>query len=357
MSAIFGDIEFKTKAWSQFGVRNIIKELPSGGIGVLAPEVLAELKGRDASVSARQLKAMESGDYSELRKTPPPNRDITTEPIRQQEFKVRRGGYEIPVTSYCLEAKMKKIKPGVVYFHGGAWRMGSRLNVQNPLRLLTQLSGAIVFNVEYRLAPEHTYPVGTDDCWAVVKYVHVNAQELGIDPAKIAVAGDSAGGNFAAVCSRRDRNGRFNIIRQQILIYPALTHTNPDGMTDYHFSLDDYEFDDSEAHYIVPCITALSTSVPGRFLYVNNSKEARLPDTSPLLDTDFLRLPKTLIVCAEYDFLTQQCRTYARRLAKAGVDVTLIMYRGTNHGFMIRVGRYPQSTDVQKEIAKAISLL
>jgi acetyl esterase/lipase len=147
------------------------------------------------------------------------------------------------------------------------------------------------------------------------------------------------------------------MIRQQILIYPALTHTNPDGMPDYHFSLDDYEFDDSEAQYIVPCITALSTSLSGKFLYVNNGEEARLPDASPLLDTDFSRLPKTLIICAEYDFLTRQCRTYAMRLAKAGVDVTLIIYRGTNHGFMTRVGRYPQSTDVQKEIAKIISLL
>jgi acetyl esterase/lipase len=357
MNILYGDVEFKVKAWSQSGVHNIIKELPSGGIGVLAPEVLDELRNKDASVSAKQLKAMGSGDYSELRKTPPPNTDITTEPIRQQEFKVRRSAYEVPVTSYCLESVMNNLKPGVVYFHGGGWRMGSRLNVQNPLRLLTQLSGAMVFSVEYRLAPEHTYPAGTDDCWAVVKYVHSNAEKLGIDPSKITVAGDSAGGNFAAVCSRRDRNGRFNIIHQQILIYPALTHTNPDGMPDYHFSLDDYEFDDSEAQYIVPCITALSTSFSGKFLYVNSKEEARLPDALPLLDTDFSRLPKTLIICAEYDFLTQQCRTYARRLAKARVDVTLIIYQGTNHGFMTRTGRYPQSTDVQKEIAKMISLL
>jgi acetyl esterase/lipase len=201
------------------------------------------------------------------------------------------------------------------------------------------------------------YPVGTDDCWSVVKYVHSNAETLGVDPNGITVAGDSAGGNFAAVCSRRDRNGRYNIIRQQVLIYPALTHTNPEGAEDYHFSLDDYEFDDSEAQYIVPCITALSSSVPGRFLYVNNSREASQPDASPLLDTDFTRLPRTLIICAEYDFLTQQCRTYARRLAKAGVESTLIIYRGTNHGFMTRTGRYLQATDVQKEIAKAISSL
>jgi hypothetical protein len=129
----------------------------------------------------------------------------------------------------------------VVYFHGGGWRIGSRLNVQNPLRLLAQLSGAVIFKVEYRLAPEYMYPVGTDDCRAVVKYVHSNAEKFGVDPSKIIVAGDSAGCNIdylpgykswlygpcrtlSAVngCAKRNRKGSLFVISKTAYVSAIL---------------------------------------------------------------------------------------------------------------------------------------
>lgn len=356
---MFGEGCFTDTRWMQFGVKHIIKQIPNDGrTGVLAPELLAYLQNINTEVAcAEQMRAMATGDYETLRKAPPPNCDITTEPLTQWEFPVNRKSHDIMVTACCLTSVAQRLKPAVVYFHGGGWRFGSRNNVQNPMRLLAQFSGAVVYNVEYRLAPEYMYPFGTDDCWAVLKYVHANAETLQVDPTRITVAGDSAGGSIAAACARRDRNFRMGILKQQVLFYPVLSHIDLDGEKDYHFSSDDYVFDDCQSQWILPSIHALSASVPDKFLYVNNRQEALSPDASPLMDSDFRDLPKTLIICAEYDFLTQQCRTYAKRLAQAGIDTTLMVYRGTNHGFMTRVGRYLQSTDAQKEFANAVKSL
>ena len=349
---MFGDICFPEKTWTQFGVRHIVKEIPgTEQTGVLAPEVLRAIReGR----TGQTMRGIETGSYAQARSAAAPNRDITSRPIRQWEFAVSRDGYDIMVTACCLEALADAVKPAVVYFHGGGWRVGSRNSVQNPMRLLAELSGAVVFNVEYRLAPEYRYPCATDDCWWVVKYVYRHAEELLVDRARIAVSGDSAGGNLAAACARRDRNGRTRMIRQQVLIYPALSQVDPSGEEDYHFSLDDYQFDDSQAKWITSSILALAASLTGPLLYAADPAEARTPDASPLFDTTFAGLPRTLIICAEFDFLTQQCRTYARRLAAAGVDTTLMIYRGTNHGFMTRVGYYPQSTDLMKVFASEV---
>lgn len=352
---MFGDVLFPSETWTQFGVRHVVKGIPgTEQIGILAPEILKAIQeGR----TGQTMRGIERGDYAQLRAAPPPNRDITTQPIRQWEFAVTRDGYDILVTACCLEALAEEVKPAVIYFHGGGWRAGSRKQVQNPLRLLAQFSGAVIFNVEYRLAPEYRYPCATDDCWWVVKYVHHHASELRVDARRITVAGDSAGGNLAAACARRDRNGRTRLIHRQVLIYPALAQADPAGMEDYHFSLDDYRFDDSQAKWITSSILSLADTLPNAFLYVNSREEARSPDASPLFDTSFAGLPKTLLICAEFDYLTQQCRTYAKRLAEAGVDTTLLIYRGTNHGFMTRVGYYPQSTDLQKEVAEAVKAL
>jgi acetyl esterase/lipase len=322
----------------------------------MAPEVLESIKKGGAGTTPAMIKALQSGDYSELRKRPAPNDDITTCDIKQWEFAINREGYDIMVTACCRKDCADTIKPAVIYLHGGGWCTGSRNNVQNPCRLLAQFSGALVLNVEYRLAPEYKYPVAHDDCFEVIRYLYDNADELRADRNKIIISGDSAGGNLAAACSRRDRNLKTNMISRQVLIYPAVAHVIPQHLEDYHFSLDDYQYDDSQAAWIVPSIKALSNSMAlQRFIYVKDRTEALLADASPLLDDDFSGLPDTMIICAEYDFLTQQCKTYAKRLAKAGAKIEFITYRGMNHGFMTRVGRYPQSEDLMKEATRYIS--
>lgn len=321
---------FKSQTWIQSKVRRIIKQLPDENrVGVLAPESLTMQK-------------------------PSLGLDITSVPITQWEFLAEGEGFSIPVSGYCQTAKQTAQKPAVVYFHGGGWRVGSRRDVEAPLRLLAEYSGAAVFSVEYRLAPEYRYPCATDDCWQALKYIHSHAGELGIDRKRIVVAGDSAGGNMAAACSRRDRNFRTGMVWQQILIYPVLAQIDPEGMTDYHYSLDQYCYDDSQAKWIIPAIEATRISTAGTWLYVGNQEEAHLPDASPLFDKNFAGLPQTTLICAEYDYLTQQSRTYAKRLAEAGVDVTMMVYKGMTHGFMNYTGVYPQAGDLQHEVAARI---
>ncbi len=349
------DKTFSQRTWTQENVEYVIKDIPGEErFGVLAPEILESIKTGTSGVTAKMIKAIQSGDYSEMRKTPPPNTDITDVPIKQWEFAVNREGYDIMVTACCKEdVYALEKKPAIIYFHGGGWCMGSRNNVQNPLRYLAQLSGSVVFNVGYRLAPEHRYPVANDDCYEVVKYVYSHAEAFKLDRNNICVSGDSAGGNIACSCAHRDRNQKTGMIKSQVLIYPVVAQDNPQGTDDYHFSLSDYDYDDIHATWIVPSIKAILSSLAlRRYIYVKDNKQARLSDASPLYDSDFSNLPDTLIICAEYDFLTQQCKTYARKLAKGGSNVRFITYRGTNHGFMTRLGRYPQSQDLIKEITQ-----
>ena len=175
---MFGDVLFPSETWTQFGVRHVVKGIPgTEQIGILAPEILKAIQeGR----TGQTMRGIERGDYAQLRAAPPPNRDITTQPIRQWEFAVTRDGYDILVTACCLEALAEEVKPAVIYFHGGGWRAGSRKQVQNPLRLLAQFSGAVIFNVEYRLAPEYRYPCATDDCWWVVNMYTTTHQSCGL---------------------------------------------------------------------------------------------------------------------------------------------------------------------------------
>lgn len=352
---MFGDLTYPRRTWTENGVRHIEIGIPGESRrGVLTPEALCALKDGDGAEYAQLMaQAVCEGSWERLRQLPPPDRDLTTEPLREASFLIPRGDSPIPVTAYCLEERWKTMKPAVVYFHGGGFRMGSRRSVENSMRLLAQLSGAVVFSVEYRLAPEYRFPCATEDAWQALRWLYRHGAEFSADKTRFAVSGDSAGGNLAAACARRDRNMRTGIVHWQLLIYPVLCQTEPD-LTDYHFSLEDYEIDKTQKKWIVSCITSMKNAVAGTRLYTGSVEEDRSADASPLLDTNFARLPRTVIFCAEFDYLTRQAETYAHRLAKAGVDVTLVCCRGMHHGFMNRLGQYPQATALHQEIAAII---
>lgn len=210
-----------------------------------------------------------------------------------------------------------------------------------------------MFSVEYRLAPEYMFPCATEDAWQALRWLYRRAAEFCADKARFIVSGDSAGGNLAAVCARRDRNMRTGILHSQLLVYPVLCQVEPDA-ADYHFSIEDYEIHPTQKKWILSCITSMKSAVSGMRLYTSSAQEDRSPDASPLFDTNFAGLPRTALFCAEFDYLTQQAKTYAQKQAKAGVDVTLVHYRGMHHGFMNRLGQYPQATALHREIASMI---
>jgi acetyl esterase len=206
--------------------------------------------------------------------------------------------------------------PGVVaYLHGGGWVMGTVESYDTPLRALANASGAIVAAIDYRLAPEHRFPAALDDALAGIRWLAAHAAEIGGDGERLAVAGDSAGGNLAAVAARRLR-GELPL-RAQILIYPV---------TDAALNMPSYrEFSDGHG---------LSGESMRRFwnLYLDGA-DGNDPDASPLRAGDLIGVAPAYVLTAEEDVLRDEGEAYAAALREAGVPTELVRWPGTIHGF------------------------
>lgn len=208
--------------------------------------------------------------------------------------------------------------PAVVYFHGGGWVIGNLDSHDLVCRMLANRSGAVVISVDYRLAPEAKYPAAADDSYAATKWVAEHAAELDIDPNAIAVGGDSAGGNLAAVVSLMAKERGGPNIALQMLVYPV---------TDYSFDTVSYS-DNGEGYF-------LSKDAMVWFWdhYLNDPSEGSQANASPLQAEDLSGLPPAWIITAEYDPLRDEGEAYAERLREAGVQVTVERYNGMIHGF------------------------
>jgi len=239
--------------------------------------------------------------------------------------------------------------PAVVYFHGGGFVGGTMKTVDNSCRLLAERAGAVVFNVEYRLAPEHPFPGGLDDCWDAVKAVHDQAAAWGIDPKWIAVAGDSAGGNLSIACSllsAREGRGR---IAAQLLIYPVVD-LRPEAGGHAPWSEAAYQVN-AWPEFVWPAIRGLKDAGPWFNRNYLAGHPAADPLVSPLAHDRPADFPPTLLVTAEYDFLRVEGELFAQRLADAGVPVRSVRYRGMEHAFFDKLGLFPQAADAVEEMA------
>lgn len=343
--------EFESLRWRQYGVEHVIKLLPGGRVGVLSDEVLAEILAAGGQPDEKVL-AIRAGDVQRVRALQEPEgREITVTPLEQWNEEVPGPGGSVPAT-LCRPAAGAALRPCVVYFHGGGWQYGGRAVVQPFCRYLAEQADALVVNTEYRLAPEHRWPAGLEDCWAVLRWVYDRAEELGIDPGRITVAGDSAGGNLAALCAHRDRDEGLGMVRRQALYYAALAVRDVEGLEGFHFGLEDYVYEDSQRAMIEPRILAIyNARKRSENNYLPKGVSTREARVSPLWDSTFSGLPETLLITAQYDYLTQQSRTYAERLASARVPVTWIDYCGMAHAFVDKCGVYPQADDSLRELA------
>ena len=205
----------------------------------------------------------------------------------------------------------------LVYFHGGGWVLGSVETHDDVCRKLANAMGHAVLSVDYRLAPEHPFPAPVDDCTHALRWAHSHADELGIDPKRIAVGGDSAGGNLAAVVA----NMNIVPLKFQMLIYPVTDATR--RSTSYCDNAEGYRLTAAGMKWF--CDHYLSGS---------NGSEVD-PRVSPL-HADAATLsgaPPALVITAEYDPLRDEGEQYAQRLLEAGVACSLTRYYGQIHGF------------------------
>ena len=208
--------------------------------------------------------------------------------------------------------------PVLVYFHGGGFVLCDLDTHDGTCRSLANGAGAVVVSVDYRLAPEHAWPAAPEDCYAATRWVAENAEGIGADSTRIAVGGDSAGGNLAAVVAlmARDRGGPS--LRFQLLIYPV---------TDCDFETASYR--DNATGYF------LTTDMMKWFWrqYLAQDADAKQPYASPLRAQDLANLAPALVITAGYDPLRDEGEAYAQRLREAGCDATLSQYPGMFHGF------------------------
>lgn len=243
-----------------------------------------------------------------------------------------------------------EIKPAFIFIHGGGFFAGSTDVVGNACKYLAQKSGAKVFSVDYRLAPEHKFPLGLNDCYDSLLWIYKNAKSLNINKEKIGIGGDSAGGNLATVVSLLDRVNNQNIIKFQALLYPCVLNVDK-KIEDYKFDLEKYEYGNDKE--LAKKLVLMIKSLPevGEY-YVDKQEDLESELISPLLSDKLNKMPKTLIITGEYDYLTLESEAYARKLIKNGVKVKYIKYKGVSHAIIDKIGKFPQAQDCLDEISE-----
>ena len=220
----------------------------------------------------------------------------------------------------------------LVFFHGGGWVIGDLNSHDGVCRSLANKSGHVVLSVDYRLAPEHKFPAAFDDCATAVKWAYDNAASLGVDNTRIAVGGDSAGGNLAAAVALAE----VVPLKFQMLIYPAvdMRMESPSISENAHAPI-------------------LTKSVMAWFvnLYLNNDADRLNINASPIVASDELlkRMPPAIVITAQFDPLRDEGEAYGKRLVENGVSATITRYNGAFHGFfnMITILDDAQSAHAQ----------
>ena len=248
------------------------------------------------------------------------------------------GGAEIPLRVY--RPGLNGLRPTVLYVHGGGWTVGSVDSHDDVCRSLCHRAGAVVVSVGYRLAPEHPFPVPLEDVAAALRWCARNAPSLGGDPARLVVAGDSAGGNLAAALALRVRDLGGPRLAGQVLIYPALACDFSTGS--YRAFAEGYGLTRAKARLYWESYTAKGSRLGG-------------PYVTPLAACDLRGLPPTLVVTAHFDPVRDDGEAYALRLWRADVPVRCTRYTEANHAFLHCGAFVPAAQRALDEIAAAVS--
>lgn len=256
------------------------------------------------------------------------------------DYQVPVEGGEILVRVYrpSDEASL----PLHVTLHGGGWKLGSVTErvAAAICRQRCREANCVVVAVDYRLAPEHRFPVPLDDCYAALTWAVTNAEPLGIDPGNVSIGGSSAGGNLAAAVSLRCRDEHGPKLRFQLLEVPALDLTRETARA-------------TLASGSIPAVPQ-PTMNDATQAYLGDASLARNPVASPLFAEDLRGLPPTHVMTAEYDMLRTEGELYARRLAAAGVPATYRRYPGALHGTAMLTRTWEDARTWQHDAAQAL---
>jgi acetyl esterase/lipase len=225
--------------------------------------------------------------------------------------------------------------PLLAFFHGSGFVLCSLDTHDGICRNLCAGAGCVVVSVDYRLAPEHKFPAGLDDCVFATRWIAEHASELEGDATRLVVGGDSAGGNLAAAATLRLRDQGGLPLVGQLLIYPVTDYHTP-GTPSYRENAEGYGL-------------TRDTMVWFWDHYLTGSAQAADPYASPLQASDLANLPPALVQTAEYDPLRDEGEAYAAKLRAAGTPATLTRWDGLNHGFLFWVGRVDKAGEAMGE--------
>ena len=229
--------------------------------------------------------------------------------------------------------------PIIVYYHGGGFVFGTLNEYDLLCAKLAHETSALVVSVDYRLAPEHPYPAAAKDAYTALQWVYQNAQSIGGDSTRIAVVGDSAGGNLATVVSLMARDSSQYFIDYQVLLYPATQSIDLTTTSHQNFG-EGYGITTRQIDWYIE-------------QYLPNESDRYEAYASPLLANDLGNLPPALVVLAGFDPLKTEGEQYAEKLQAAGVPVRLLTYESMIHGFA-NIPEFPQSEELLDEIATAL---
>jgi acetyl esterase len=249
-----------------------------------------------------------------------------------------------------LFAPGKTPAPTIVYFHGGGWVAGDLFTHERQARTLALEAEAVVVSVDYRRPPETPFPGAFEDCLAATRWAAANIGKLGGDPARLAVAGDSAGGNLAAAVAQASRTGGPRLAAQ-LLIYPAV-----DLAGNYRAAAENAKFpsrqENAEGYFL--------TGDAMRFFaghYLPRLKDSEDPRASPLRSADLAGLPRAVITTAEFDPLRDEGEAYAEALKRAGVEVASFREAGMVHGYFGMGAASPAADAARRRATQAFKAM
>ncbi|WP_433509809.1 alpha/beta hydrolase [Nonomuraea sp. CA-143628] len=258
------------------------------------------------------------------------------EPYKVGRVDNRMAG-DLPVRVYWPPTE-REARPVVVYFHGGGFTLCTLDTHDSVCRLICTDADVIVVSVDYRLAPEHPYPAAVEDAYAATRWVYEHARELGADPGRLVVAGDSAGGNLATVTCLKARDEGGPPIALQVLVYPV-TDAAQDAPS-YAENAEGYFLTTAHMRWYWDC-------------YQPDHARRAEPYSSPI-NADVSGLPPALVITAEHDPLRDEGEAYAERLRAAGVDTQSVRYAGMFHGAFGLGAMLPVAKEAEERVCATI---